>query len=608
MPLQFNRAAAIRFLHFTLGIWLGIYAFRAFVPTAVWNLSDALPLALKGALAIGVHAIGIAGCILPLSKRRNSVVWLAVAVAVLGTLRQIFMGGDITGSALSLIGWIVWLWWLSATARQVGSEDARLLAAAFATGLSLQVGMQAAWHGLDLPMAGGVVAIICALAVNACFALTAFQWRGSTAGGVSSSRVFCALGIAFFLELTWLANVGRIGVINDWGLLPSALLIQAGLVLGMLVATTRLSSFGQLTAIAVLLLSTATAARMDAASGAVLALTQAAVIVLVFASARPQRSAVGSFLIGAIALFVFVFLFYNWYELPGLWLAGALALTLCVLPIKPYQPLPRYFAVAPAFGAALSVMSLLSAYDTEGHSRPDRLRLLSYNIHQGFDAAGVPAMQSIADEIGAHDADVIALQEVGRGWTFVGGADLVAYLRYRFPHHVIHFVPVNGQLWGVALMSKLPIDSLSGAAFESAPHAFRYGYAAGTVHTGAARVRVASVHLTAGLEGNGADSRSDQIDQLLRIVAAYDDAIIAGDLNTHPTEPPMERVAAAGFTDAGAAAGIAALATWPAHRPNERIDYVLTRGALRPVGATVKPTSASDHLPVMVEFARDASR
>jgi endonuclease/exonuclease/phosphatase family metal-dependent hydrolase len=213
-------------------------------------------------------------------------------------------------------------------------------------------------------------------------------------------------------------------------------------------------------------------------------------------------------------------------------------------------------------------------------------------------------MQRIAGEIERTNADVIALQEVGRGWTFVGGADIVAYLKSRFPDYEMHFIPVNGQLWGTALLSRLPIREPDGRAFESVAGAFRYGYAAGTMRVDGEDVRVVSVHMTAGLDVDGPDARTDEVEQLLRSVGSAPNAIIAGDLNAHPDEAPVQRIVAAGYLDAGALVGLADIETWPARAPDERIDYVFARGRLEADRGDIRRTTASDHLPVFVRFKK----
>lgn len=114
-----SRAEAGLFAHAVLGFWLGIYAFRAYVPATVWNLSDTLPLYSKGALAIGVTALGVIAAFTPLVRGARSMNVLATIVALIGSTRQLFIGNDVLGSVLSLAGWMVWLWWFAAFIRSV---------------------------------------------------------------------------------------------------------------------------------------------------------------------------------------------------------------------------------------------------------------------------------------------------------------------------------------------------------------------------------------------------------------------------------------------------------------------------------------------------------
>ena len=58
-----------------------------------------------------------------------------IAFAIIGVLRQVFIGSDAMGSTLSLVGWIVWLWWLAALAHNTSREAARTMGVALATAL-----------------------------------------------------------------------------------------------------------------------------------------------------------------------------------------------------------------------------------------------------------------------------------------------------------------------------------------------------------------------------------------------------------------------------------------------------------------------------------------
>lgn len=549
-------------LHLILGFWLGIYACRTYVPAAVWNLSDALPLYLKGALAIGVHWLGVAGGAMPFMRRRRSAYAIAMSLAVVTVFRQVLLGSDVAGAAMALAGWVLWLWWLGSVSSRANDK----LAPAFAIGFALQVVTQQLWHGLDLPMARGAFAIAFAALLAIAFAVTA---RKAGEEG-ESSLAFMSVGAAFFLEITLLANHGRIALLDTKGKL-------------------------------------------------IVALGQFAVVFLLHLATRKRiRSATPVFIAGTITWFVLLFAFYNRYEWPLLWVIAAMVIVGCAL-FGITQPEPNKVPALPVARFALPIAVLLiplhsySPLHVHSHDRHEahesgKVRLATYNIHQGFDAYGAPAMQQIVAVIKSFDADVVALQEVNRGWTFVGGADIVAYLKYRLPEYAIHFMPVNGKLWGVALMSRLPIAEAGGRRFSAPNGTFGYGYATALIAAGSDTLRVLGLHLTAGLEGDGDHSREDQMSELLQSEILRDgNVIVMGDFNAHPEDQPI-RDMSAGFRDLGAEAGLASQATWPASRPVERIDYVFARGALKTTNGRIPATLASDHLPIVVDVELDARR
>ena len=102
---ELRRRDVLLFLHAAFGVWVGIHAFRTFVPTAVWNLADGLPLYLKGGIAIGVQLLGIASAFQ---------LFDGLQVTTTGALRG--LGETRVPMLVSLVGyWISGLplgWWL----------------------------------------------------------------------------------------------------------------------------------------------------------------------------------------------------------------------------------------------------------------------------------------------------------------------------------------------------------------------------------------------------------------------------------------------------------------------------------------------------------------
>jgi len=101
--------------------------------------------------------------------------------------------------------------------------------------------------------------------------------------------------------------------------------------------------------------------------------------------------------------------------------------------------------------------------------------------------------------------------------------------------------------------------------------------------------------------------RGEQAEALLRLVTGFGraPAVVGCDLNATPEMRVPARIAA-GLSDAWAAAGRGAGSTFPASRPEKRIDYVFVSGPLEIGNASVGgegSAGASDHLPVCVDVA-----
>src|SRR6185437_10365915 len=79
--------------------------------------------------------------------------------------------------------------------------------------------------------------------------------------------------------------------------------------------------------------------------------------------------------------------------------------------------------------------------------------------------------------------------------------------------------------------------------------------------------------------------------------------IVAGDLNTTPSDPQMRVLEAAGLSDPLRALGDPP--TSPADAPVRRIDHVLISAGLTAVAAVAPRVRFSDHLPLVVRLRLD---
>jgi hypothetical protein len=90
-----------------------------------------------------------------------------------------------------------------------------------------------------------------------------------------------------------------------------------------------------------------------------------------------------------------------------------------------------------------------------GPARP--VRVMTYNLHFGFDVSGWSDREGAARAIEAGGAEVVGLQEVSRGWYVNGATDMLAWLQRRLRMPYARFAGASDAIWGNAVLSRYPI-------------------------------------------------------------------------------------------------------------------------------------------------------
>ena len=233
------------------------------------------------------------------------------------------------------------------------------------------------------------------------------------------------------------------------------------------------------------------------------------------------------------------------------------------------------------------------------------LRVMSYNLHFGYDIEGWSDLEATARAIEAGGADVVGLQEVSRGWYLNGSTDMLAWLQRRLRMPYARFAGAADAIWGNAILSRYPIAD-SGAVRlprEGVPLARNYLWAELDLGGGRLRLVVTHLHHVEGPEG--ARVRLAQIPRLLEGVAGRPATVLLGDFNAEPGSREIALLRGAGLTDAFQAAGGSAddEPTYSSDRPERRIDYLWLSPDLRASDFDATTATASDHRGVMVTVA-----
>jgi endonuclease/exonuclease/phosphatase family metal-dependent hydrolase len=247
--------------------------------------------------------------------------------------------------------------------------------------------------------------------------------------------------------------------------------------------------------------------------------------------------------------------------------------------------------------------AFLLAFSLVAGGATNTFRVMTYNIHHGLGTDGKIDLERIAALIKTQKVDIVALQEVDRGTVRIERKDLPAELAKLTGMHVCFEknIGYQGGQYGNAILSRFPILQKTNVHYQMLkPHEQR-GLLQCVLDVHGRKLLFMSTHL---------DYHNDDAERALDVktIKAAADAnpgvavIVAGDFNEGPGSRTYNRLSEF-LTDTWKAVGQGAGHTFSSSAPLSRIDFIWYSKALRPLNATVPKTKASDHLPVVAEFA-----
>jgi endonuclease/exonuclease/phosphatase family metal-dependent hydrolase len=286
--------------------------------------------------------------------------------------------------------------------------------------------------------------------------------------------------------------------------------------------------------------------------------------------------------------------FFRGAGLPVVLVAGLLATLPAVrrgLFLEEESSAWRWPAVGIGVIAALVILSAVFARSPALRLREagPRVRVGTYNIHYGYNTPWQFQLEEMARTIEENGADIVALQEVDACRITSYGVDDALWLGRRLGMQAI-YQPTVEHLTGIALLSRFPVRQVEGKLLTS--HLEQTAIVRAQVEVGDDVLDAYGIWL--GLEP---EERAVQLGEALDFIGEGP-VVFGGDFNSTPDSPIYRQLADAGFTDGAVAFDPSP--TSPSEEPRNRIDYVWMRG-LRPVGAKVLDSTASDHRMVVVE-------
>jgi len=603
-----------------LGTLFLLTGLRTFLSSLYQVLFGNLPNNTIGAIAFAIFA---AAALAPLlarmygQRRAVGLSALALGVATAASALVRIAPVDLVLSAIAVVSGTWWLALLHAS-RPVGKPSPLPVAVplAIVTDFALRHAFRTI-PVVDLPISVSLPLVLAAVLVFVAAGLaTISDARIWTSPGIRGALALTALPPLLMVGETGVTNAAQVALAAGLGLGPEparatqigAAIIGLGLGAGAIILTRDLprrpiAAATLVVGASLMWFHVPALSLVGGALGACGLLIAASALVT---PSVPGKGGLATALPLAIGWVLFVaigFAYHAFYATSAPWVATvAVAGVLLVTP--PVQG-PRIGAgVALLVTAIAVVVPLVSLFPFRAPDvAPEQatFRLMTYNVHQGFDVGQVPSLDALTDTISREAPDVLVLQEVVRGWVIDEQHDVLSVLAERLGMPYV-WQGTIGDLYGNAILSRMPITDVRRVLYVKEP-AVRHQQR-GALLARISGVLVIVTHLDEN--GDASDVRQRQVRELLRAWGEVSPAVIAGDLNAPPASPEMDLLAQSGFSDLALQAG-ADEGTFPSDKPETRIDYVWGVGLTGAQSHTVAST-ASDHRAVVVNLTRVAGR
>lgn len=637
-----RRADVLQFIFVALLFTLGIEMLRLFMSSLVFYLREAQEFSTVQVGGIALLCF-LAALLAPVLARGIGPVRLlqlcALGIFVTRIIIQ-FMEAAALDFFLSIVGTVFFLSAIPASA-SIASNGKRIAGPTWLLGLlagmALDTAIKGAFGTVDLsfhPNVGAdVVAVMLSSALTASAKFVSMRTEDQEAlpPGPRASLPLLALGPFLFLEMLLFQNIGQQTSLIGWELPGVLSLIVAVNLVGIAlvpVATKLPRRIGLLVVPAATLLLIVLL--LEEPSGALAATTTAVghlLLVLLLAilasrdnpDQRPRPYSVSMLIswVGMLLFLVLGFLYYAAYDINvgvtqrSIVVAATALASLPVATVVWNQPgpLPRVPFIWAGRLAALMMLApiMLTVFWTEpeiesGDGLP--VRVMAYNIHQGFGTSGAFTLEEIAQVIEAESPDIVALQEVSRAWLVDGAVDILSWLSQRLDMDYA-WGPAADSAWGNAVLSRYPILQVENHEMPNnddfpLDRAFLWV----EIDVGEeAPLRVIATHFHHVRDES--QHRIPQTEAVLERWSGISQTVLLGDLNGRPEDREIKLLGEAGlldsFVDSG---GTDRGFTSPSDGPNKRIDYVWTSPDLKSTDYNSLGSQASDHLPVAVTVTR----
>ena len=594
-----------------------------------------------------VLLVFLAGLAAPMVRRlfgaRRAVLVLATSLSLLRVAEQVVGTAD-ARLIVEVLGVVAWLWllllvtitsWSPATPGHRSSG-----ALSIVLGLAIDTAISGAFDTLDPALSTRTVPAVTTVAI-VCAQLVMVGWLARQPGGEAEPNAppmsAACIGPVLVLEMLLFQNLARLTVLTEWSLPAAFAVTMLANIITIWVALAwsrdrsranvwTLVAAGGVLVLCGLAIEDAIPAVLTAIVGPVAA---AVLLSSAFAPAHHNQSST-SWFGPAIALLIIPLGLLGWYaryeiDVPiPQWTITLIVAVLAILPVVLHAAKPRTDSPANDTQSqqqqrslsklntpravpflAPTLLLLLPLYVALSWSTPDlapddsgEIRAITYNIHQGFDVHGMPTLDEIVDVLESERPDIIALQEVPRGWLVNGATDTLSWLSQRLDMHSA-WGPATDRFWGNAILSRYPLTDVKHWYMPNNDELrLNRSVLMATIDVHGQPVQVVATHLHH--VGREPHYRLVQVQALLDTVDWNRPSILLGDLNAQPHHAELQRLSRAGIDIHRAELGVpVSVPTYPAERPRRQIDFVLSTEHFETLEHRAIQTTASDHLPLL---------
>lgn len=616
-----------------LAVVFGLQSIRVFVPGLTWTLGDkydlgALPL---GAIAILVFAIAF--LVEPLQRRLNYRTLVTVSLGGLVFFRlilQFWSGTPVFGLIVAALSVAFFTLFLPVYVDEVRRHDNMaipLFAGGFLGGIALDTLIYGAAGTYDLAWQQTLFPILVTVMIAVVLAFLAFnnyhkRHPVSTPNLRNKAGAWLSVGPFLFLQLLILQNIPALSTLTGWDTGLIFLLISAAQVTGIIAAY----YFHSLQEDAIYFVTLFSAGLLITfiffpyLAGwlegilffiGVVAASQLFFAVIIGLSASTRRGGSMSLPlangIGMLLLVVFILGYYAVYQiaLPYnnsiiLTLAAVLVAGGAMTSLRHMGPRLRirrrqwFIGILTGIIALTLPLGLILTKQTPNTVDTGfPLKVITYNLHNGFNADGWLDLEALAKNIENSGADIIALQEISRGWLVSGRTDMLEWLSVRLgmPYY---FGATSGAFWGNAILSSYPIISAVNIPLPSQDLPLERGFISMIIEVGGKNFQVIDIHLHHVADDS--DIRVAQVAAFLDFFGNTSDTIIVGDFNAEPNDPEIKLMRAAGLQDILQSIEPPPAFTFRTDDLYQRIDYIWASADLGWADVELITGTASDHL------------